>query len=207
MMSKQLLAIGIALVAVLVIVPSQLSIAQSSAQPANKMAVAGSALSYSGPGTAVTLLTGSMKTSNTEDAVVTVSAECDILTQVETTGNDDSRAFGQIEIWVEIDGTPIPVASDDTGADAGHVVFCNRAHEQTTSGFTFDSNATIKTFQDTRTANSFQWITLNLAAGTHVFDVKATLTTTATNNAVAQAVVGKRTLTVDPTQLAVNAAI
>jgi hypothetical protein len=184
-----------------------LSHADSNAQPADKMAVSGSALSLSGPGTVITLLTGEMKTSSPEDAVVTVSMECSILTNVTTVGNDDSRAFGQIEAWVEVDGAPIAVSSDDTGDGAGHVVFCDRAHEQSTSGFNFDKNATISSYLATRTANAFTWTTLNLGAGDHTFVVKATLTQTATNNAVAQAAIGKRTLVVEPTKLANDATI
>jgi hypothetical protein len=179
-----------------------------SPQPADKMAVAGSALEIGTPGQALTLLTGTMKTSAFEDAVITVSAECSILTSVTTVGNDDQKAFGQVEVWVELDGTAIPVASDDTGNSTGHVVFCNRAHEQETMNFPPDaSNATIKSYLDTRNSDAFTWITLNIPAGDHTFVVKATLTTTATNHAIAQVAVGKRTLVVDPTHLAVNAEI
>src|SRR5581483_2458556 len=146
---KTLVAIGLALAFGTGMLAATLVGADSNAQPADKMAVSGSALSYSTPGADVTLLTGEMKTSSPEDAFITASAECDILTQVTTVGNDDQSAFGQVEMWVTVDGAPIPVAADDNGADAGHVVFCNRAHEQTTSGFNFDKNATISTYLDT----------------------------------------------------------
>ncbi|MHB8585092.1 MAG: hypothetical protein ACYDDF_04565 [Thermoplasmatota archaeon] len=179
----------------------------SNAQPADKMAVAGSALAIAGPGSQIAILTGQMKTSAPEDAVISVSLECSILTNLTTVGNDNQHAFGQIEVWVELDGTPVPVSHDDTGPDAGHVVFCDRAAAQSTSGFNFDSNATINSFQSTRTADSFNWITLNMGAGNHTFVVKATLTQTATNRATAFAAIGKRTLVVDPTKLAVNAEI
>jgi hypothetical protein len=146
-----------------------------------------------------------MKTSSPED--VTVSAACSIITNVTTTGDDGSRAFGQVQVWVELGGQPIPVASDDVGADAGHVVFCDRAHQQATSGFAFDDKATISGYQATRAANSFQWISPNLGAGDHTFVVKGTLTQTATNNAVAQAAIGKRALVVEPAKLANDAVI
>lgn len=181
--------------------------ADSNAQPADKMSASGSAVQYSQPGQVVTLLSGQMKTSSPEDLVITASMECDILTSVTTTGNEDSSAFGQVLAWVEIDGHRVPVASDDTGSDAGQVVFCNRAHEQTTSGFTVEKNATITSFIQTRSANSFQWTSLNLGSGTHTVELKTLLTTTTTNNGVAQALVGKRSLVVEPTKLANNAVI
>ncbi len=203
---KTLLAVGFAAAFVGGIFASHIVGADSNAQPADKMAVAGSALAYSSPGQAVTLLAGAMKTSSPEDVVVSVSLECAIITQVTTVGNDNSQAFGQVKVWVELDGTPIPVSSDDT-TDAGQVTFCDRAHQQTTSGFNADKNATITTYLSTRDANAFQWISLNLGAGDHTFVVKATLTQTASNNAIAQALVGKRTLVVEPTKLANNAVI
>lgn len=186
---------------------STLGQADSNAQPADKMAASGSAVQFSKPGEVVTLLTGHMKTSSPEDAVITVSMECDILTSVTTVGNDDQSAFGQVLAWVEIDGHAVPVASDDNAADAGQVVFCNRAHQQTTSGFDVDKNATIKTFLQTRSANAFSWTALNLGSGDHTIELKTLLTQTATNNAVAQALVGKRTLVVEPVKLANNAVI
>lgn len=204
---KTLVAGALALAFVTGFLVANLGGAASNAQPADKMAVSGSAISISQPGEDVVLLTGSMKTSSPEDAVVTVSLECDILTSVTTVGNDDQSAFGQVQVWVTIDGHVVPVSGDDAGADAGKVVFCNRAHQQTTSGFAFDKNATIKTFLQTRSANSFQWTTLDLGAADHVIEVHALLTQTATNNAVAKAVVGKRSLTVEPTKLANNAVI
>ena len=182
---------------------------QSNAQPADKMAVSGSAVTVSGPGVEVPILAGHMKTSSPEDVIVTVSLECDILTNVTTTGDGSSSAMGRVKVWVELDGTPIPVSSDDNGTDAGKVVFCDRTHQQTTRGFNnpIEQDDTISSFLQTRTSNSFQWISLNLGSGDHTFVVKGTLTQTATNNAVAKAVVGKRTLTVDPTKLANNAVI
>src|SRR5438477_84661 len=77
----------------------------------------------------------------------------------------------------------IPDAADDDGAP-GHVVLCNRAHQQTTSIFdrADHKNETISSFIETRSANSFQWIDLNLGSDTHTFVVWATLTKTVTNH-------------------------
>jgi len=207
MKTAPILALGLALsFAAGMLVASHVQ-ADSNAQPADKMAAAGSAVAYSQPGAIVTLLTGQMKTSGPEDVVVTASMECDILTSVTTTGNDDSSAFGQVLAWIEIDGQRVPVGWDDTGSDAGQVVFCNRAHQQTTSGFTVDTNATITSFLQTRSANSFQWTKLNLGAGQHTIELKALLTETSTNHGIAKALVGKRSLTVEPTKLANNAIV
>ncbi|MEA3199936.1 MAG: hypothetical protein QOE90_1364 [Thermoplasmata archaeon] len=204
---KAVVAVGFALAFATGMYAATLAGADSNAQPADKMAAAGSAVAYSQPGQVVTLLSGQMKTSSPEDLVITASMECDILTSVTTTGNDDSSAFGQVVAWIEIDGHPVPVGWDDTGADAGKVVFCNRAHQQTTSGFTVDNNATITSFIQTRSANSFQWTSLNLGSGQHTVELKALLTQTSTNNGVAKALVGKRSMTVEPTKLANNAVV
>lgn len=204
---KMLVAVGFAVAFASGILAANLGSATSNAQPANKMAASGSAIVYSQPGQVVTLLTGSLKTSSLEDIVVSASMECDILTSVTTVGNDDTFAFGEVLAWIEVDGHPIPVGWTDNGADAGKVVFCNRAHEQTTSGFDVDKNATITSFIQTRSANSFTWTALNLASGDHTVELKAFLTETASNHGVAKALVGKRSLVVEPTKLANNAVI
>src|ERR1043166_4035703 len=82
--------------------------------PADKVAASGSALQVmSAPITAgassqtVEILHGSMRTSAPEDLIINVSAECALLTDVTNTSNSDSSAFGEVKIWVEIDGAPV----------------------------------------------------------------------------------------------------
>lgn len=59
----------------------------------------------------------------------------------------------------------------------------------------------------TRQANAFNWLALNIGSGVHTLDVKAELTQEATDRAVAEAVIGNRTVIVEPTKLANDATI
>jgi len=119
---------------------------------------------------------------------------------------------------VEIDGKVVPVSGDDTAtgepgtpievgqAEAGHVVFCNRAYGMTTTNFD-DEDATIAMFNRTRSANAFNWLSLNLGSGSHTIKVYGGLTTEVEGNALAKALVGKRTLIAEPTKMANDAVI
>lgn len=171
-------------------------------KPANVVTAAGSTVEVVGPGEEVTLLTGTLRTASPTDLILSVTAECALTTNVTTVGNDDSSAFGQVRVWVEIDGNPVGV----TSGDDGKVVFCNRAYQRKTSQFD-DEDATIETFFSTRAANGFNWLALNVGNGIHVITVKGELTETAVNKASAKAAVGKRTLFIKPEMLANDATI
>lgn len=177
-------------------------------KPADRTSAAGSETEVMGPGTAVTLLSEDIRVSTTADLTLAVTAECSIITNVTTVGNDDQQAFGEVKVWVEIDGQHVPVSVSD--ADQGRVVFCNRTYRRKTTNFD-DEDATIETFMETRAANGFNWMALNVgqafddpANGNNVVtvEVKAKLTETATNSATAEAVVGNRTLIITPTHAA-----
>src|SRR2546428_4014392 len=90
------------------------SFAKATHMPADKVAASGSTVEVVGPGESVTLLSGTMRTSSPEDLIFNVTAECSIVTNLTTVGNDTSSAFGQVRIWVELDGTAVPVSGDDT---------------------------------------------------------------------------------------------
>jgi hypothetical protein len=172
-------------------------------QPANKVSAAGSTTDVMEPGKSLPILTGTLRTATPEDLVFAVTAECSIVTNITTVGNDEQRAFGQVRFWVTVDGTAVPVSGS---TDDGKVVFCNRAYARTTSLFD-DQDATIATYLKTREANAFNWLALNVGSGIHTITVWAEFTTEATDKAVAEAVVGKRTMIVDPTKLANDASI
>jgi hypothetical protein len=169
--------------------------------PADKVTTTGSRVQRAAPGSNVTLLGPvRMRTSTVEDLVLQVSAECSILTELTTNGNDSQDAMGQVRVWVEVDGRAVGVVPNKPGAsDDGKVVFCSRAHHRDTSGFVADGNATIHDYLRTRDANAFNWATVNVGNGIHTIVVKGELTRTATNKGVAEAVVGNRTLVVQPT--------
>lgn len=199
-----LLATGlVVLLAGVFVAGSFVSPAAATHQPADKVAVAGSTLQVSQPGEVVELLRGTIRSSSPTDLVLQLSLECSIVTKVATVGNDESEAFGRVEVWIELDGKPVGVVSGDDG----RVVFCDRAHRQTTSLFD-DRDATIETYLSTRSAHSFNWITLNVGHGLHTIVAKALLTErTDGSDAFVDAIVGKRTLVVEPTKLANDAVI
>lgn len=174
-------------------------------EPANKVSAAGSAAEVVDPGESVTILSEKVKTSNPTDLILGVTAECVITTELTTVGNDSQTAEGQVRVWVEIDGKKVPVSADDT-ADPGKVTFCDRLQQRETSMFD-DEDATIRTLDRQGTANGFNWMALNVGSATHTIEVKADLTTSATDGASAKAAVGKRTLIVEPVKSANDEAV
>lgn len=195
------------LFAAVVAVPLVAPEAEATHQPADKMAVSGSSLEIitapllaGASTTTAELLAGRIKTSSPTDLVLSVSLECALWTDVTTVGNDESEAVARVKVWVEIDGVPVTVSSDDT-AEPGKVVFCDRAYKRTTTDFD-DEDARIDSYLRTRSAHDFNWIRLNLGSGLHTISVKGELETAVTGTGMAQAAIGKRTLVVEPTKLA-----
>ena len=172
-------------------------------EPANKVSAAGSETEVvrATPGSnVVTILSETVKTSKPTDLILGVTSECSITTDVTTVGSDDQTAVGDVKVWVEIDGKPVPVSSEDT--DKGRVVFCNRTYQRQTQLGADDEDDSIRTFMETREANGFNWMALNVGSATHKIEVKAQLTTDQTAAASAIAVIGNRTLIVEPVKSA-----
>ena len=172
-------------------------------QPADKTSASGSAAEVVGPGQNVTILTQQIRTAAPTDLILGVTAECAILTALKTVGDDTASAFGEVELSVWVDGKVVPVSLDDAAEpDAGKVTFCNRAHQRSTSNFD-DTDATIQDSIDEMQANAFNWLALNVGNGIHTIEVRANLTETAVSGkSDAQAVVGKRTLIIEPVKAA-----
>lgn len=192
-------------------------------QPADKVAVSGSTLQeFSQPAggapPVVTLLRGTVKTSSPTDLIFQVALECTIFTDIKTVGDDESGASAHVDVWIEVDGRPVPVTSipANGGPDDGKVTFCDRSFRRVTTGFEGDdeeqdANNTIEDFISTKSTHGFNWIKLNLGnkPAPHVIEVKATLTHSLSGNQLgnAQAIVGKRTLIVLPAKLANDAVL
>jgi hypothetical protein len=206
------IALGIAL-AVALVGPSIVDErAAATHQPADKIAISGSGVEVmnagltSGSSSDVhTLATGTLRTSSPTDLIFRVTAECALWTDIATVGNAESEAVASVKMWIELDGNPVAVASDDTGEEAGKVVFCNRAYRMET--LNFDEDATIKQYLKTRSANAFNWITLNVGSGIHSVALKTQLDSSVSGTGFAKAAVGKRTLIVEPVKLANDAFI
>jgi hypothetical protein len=190
--------------------------ATSSAKPADKVVASGSSKVVMAPNntstTGATLLTATMTTSKPEDLSLLVTAECSILTTLENVGTSTANAEGQVRVWTEVDGKIVPIQSTSeppqntppAGTDKDKSVFCARSHKVE---FINPSNEdTIKQYEETRNADAFNWVRLNVGAGEHKIVVKADLNSSAVKG-TAEAVVGNRTLIVDPTHMANNAII
>lgn len=185
--------------------------------PANKVAASGSTTEIVHAAADTLLLSETVRINNPTDLIIGVTAECAILTEVTNSANGQTeRAFGEVKIYVTIDGIPVKVSSTD--AEAGKVVFCNRAQEQqwtdsqdpVTGGD--DGEDQLRQYLDTRTANAFNWMALNVGttypgidgSDVHKIEVWADWDVQATANAVAKAAVGNRTLVLEPVKAAVG---
>lgn len=183
-----------------------------SGTPANKVTAAGRSTIIMAPETGATLLTATMSTSKPTDLILSVTLECSIETTVMNTGTSTATATGQVRVWVEVDNQIVPVQSISSppqntppaGTDADKAVFCERTHTVTIMDTAGDD--TMTQFQATKNADAFNWLRQNVGAGTHTIVVKADLASSATSG-TAEAIVGNRTLVVDPTHMANNAII
>jgi hypothetical protein len=200
-----MIALGVAITALLVAVfyANRESAQSATNLPADKVTVTGAKPDIVDAGSNVTLLGPvQMRTSTPEDLVFHVTAECSILNHITNTGNSSASSEGQVRVWVEFDGKAVPVVPGPAGsggpADDGKVVFCNRTYSRTTAGFT--ESETISDYLNTREANAFNWASLDSGNGIHTIAVKGEFTKTATNG-TASAIIGNRTLVVDPTKV------
>jgi hypothetical protein len=169
-----------------------------------------------------------MKVSSPEDLIISVTAECSILTAL-TTNNDNptSTAFGSVRLRVEVDGKEVPVSADDGSGgqddadddddEIGEVTFCNRAYSRTV---TDQEDNTPPDGQDeesdyirTRTANAFNWIALDTGVlydspdnGNNIITVElfADYDTDTAGEALAEAFVGSRTMVIEPIRLSIH---
>lgn len=144
--------------------------AGASHQPADKVAAAGSRVLRFGPTDRQTLLQETMKLSTPTDLMLQVTAECSIVTYLQTPVGQQSRQRGQVQVWIEIDGVPVSVSTTDldpntegSQTDNGKVVFCDRLHFQQLANDppANDDTFTMRDFQISRQANGFNWISIN----------------------------------------------
>lgn len=188
--------------------------------PADKVVAAGSTVMTSAPGVNVTILTATLRTSKPTDLILNVNMECSILTRL-TTGpgsSDSATATGDIRAWVEIDGQTVPINSMSSPPQnppppgnpfVDGVTFCNRTYSRSVTDTETlpDGTDTESDFIDTKSANSFTWLRLNMGSGIHSIVVKANLTAGTVNDASARAFIGNRSLIVEPAKLANDATI
>lgn len=203
-----LVAVAVVLVAALAMGSGLLS-ASADHLPANKSAVSASTMeqmtAQMGEGEQseeVTLLEAQFKTPSGADLAYQLTLECALFTEIELIGNDESTAQASVDVWIEVDGEVIGVSSDEDPEDEafGRVVFCNREYEMEVQD-SEDEEAMYRQFLDTRSANAFTWLDIDLENGVHDLVVKAQLDVNVNGMGEAHALVGKRTLHVEPIQL------
>jgi hypothetical protein len=169
--------------------------ADATHEPANKAAAAGSDIDEVSDDKAI--LSDTFRVSTQEDMIVNVTSECSILTSLLTEGGPNtsevsSKVFGQVELYVTLDGKIVPVSVNDVnGPDApggdsdgeeaqddpqeqGEVVFCNRAYQRsiqdteenegpaTGGNQDGDGTDTESDYLRTRTANAFNWLATDI---------------------------------------------
>lgn len=192
--------------------------------PADKAVAAGSKTVVAAPGENVKLLSATFRSSKPSDLLISVALECSILTDVVIEGGPDvseetTRAEGTVKVWVELDGQIVPIqdisnpsqdpADSGAGNETDKVTFCDRLHERTVSDREEDTDGIdgSRDYQRTKSANAFNWVRLNAGSGLHTLVVKATLTTSAEQGSSAEAVIGNRSLVIEPTKMANDAVI
>ena len=216
--------VAVLLAATLFVAYTAFNTANASHEPANKGAAAGSDVDTVGQDEL--LLSETMKVSSPEDLIVSVTAECSILTAL-TTNNDNptSTAFGAVRLRVEIDGREVPVSAadgaggqddaDDDDNEIGEVTFCNRAYSRTVTDEEDapDGQDEEDDYIRTRTANAFNWIALDTGViydspvnGNNILTVElfADYDTDTAGEALAEAFVGSRTMVIEPIRLSIH---
>jgi hypothetical protein len=131
-------------------------------EPADKASAAASDIDTVDSTAAEPILTQKMRVSSTSDLILQTTAECSILTSVFTDDETAQGSFGQVEMFITIDGHRVPVATDDAGD--GEIVFCNRAYARQTLDTENDDDGVDSEddFIRTRTANAFNWMAFDV---------------------------------------------
>lgn len=188
--------------------------AEANHQPADKVAASANIndIEFIEEGQTEELLSETFRTSTTTDLLVQVSSECSILTTVTTVGNEKEAARGQLRYFATIStdgGEPRVIGVQNTSehttsgsnADDGKVVFCDRKYEREVQnlGDSDSDDAEIRTFINTRSANAFNWIPLNVGNGIHTLTLYATYSDKdTTDGGSSEGVVGRRTMIIEP---------
>lgn len=191
--------------------------------PADKPFAAASKTKKTGPGAKVPLLSATVRNSKPSDIVFMLSMECSIITDNVIAGStvpgarESATTSGEVRAWIEIDGQTVPIISSSTppqnppaaGNDTDKVTFCSTVFERTVQDneTTQDGIDHSRDYLATKTANSFNWVRLNMGSGVHDIEVYGELTSNATAGSTASAYIGNRSLIGLPGKFANDATI
>jgi hypothetical protein len=216
--------IATGLVAVCAVAVPTLAAAGGGGTPANKAVAAGSHRVIVPANTPQAIMSATFRTSKPEDLLLTVSLECTILQSL-TTDNENPTGtdLAHLSIWIQDEnGNVVPISDtsappQDPSANGNgtveddSVTFCDRAYSRTvTEGENpADGIDTISDYLNTKSSHAFTWVRLNAGSGVHTYTVFADLTASKTGSAdnKSDANIGNRTLVIEPTKLANDAAI
>ena len=216
-MKRTLIASAVAVVATLLITGPYSAFGTHT--PANKAVASGSKIEEIAPGTNKVLMQATLRTSKPQDLLIGVNLECTILTSLITGGEnaESSTARGEVRVWTELDGNIVPINTISSGRneapapgdETDKITFCDRTYSRSVTDTENDDDGTDteSDFIRTKSAHSFQWVRLNAGSGVHTIVVKADLTVNTAGDAVAEAIVGNRTLIVEPERFANDASV
>jgi len=216
-------AVAAAVVLTAGVVVQQASGAYANHTPADKPFAAASKVVRFSPGTGTTLLTATVKNSKPTDLVLQVSMECSIITDNVILGasapgaQESALTEGTVRAWIEVDGQIVPVISQSStsqpppppGDETDKVTFCNRVFNRTVQDAEDpqDGYDRSRDYIETKSANAFNWVRLNMGSGTHTVVLKADLSHFATQGSSASAYVGNRSMIGLPGKFANDATV
>jgi hypothetical protein len=143
----------------------------------------------------VQLLSLTLHTTNPEDVEFSVTAECANAWSGTILSTGDVQTQANVKLWVQVDGVPVQVSPSQ--GDEGTISFCSRSTQLGVSipgGF-------LGLYEQTKTANGFNWSLPNVGAGTHNVAVFGRLDVFVSGVGTAYAGIGRRTLTAEPVHL------
>lgn len=197
--------------------------AQANHLPADKPFAAASKTMRFSPGTTVELLSATVRNSKPTDLVLQVSMECSIITDNVILGSsmpgtqESAATEGTVRAWIEVDGRIVPIISDSSpsqtpppaGDETDKVTFCNRVFNRTVQDTEDpqDGYDGSRDYIETKSANGFNWVRLNMGSGTHTIKLFGDLSHFSTTGSSASAFVGNRSMIGLPGKFANDATI
>lgn len=191
--------------------------------PADKPFAAASKTIKFSPGSRVPLLSATVRNAKSTDLILQVSMECSIITDNVILGSsvpgaqESAATEGTVRSWIEIDDTIVPIISSSSppqnppppGDETDKVTFCNRVFNRTVQDAEDpqDGYDRSRDYIETKTANAFNWVRLNMGSGTHTIKLYADLSHFSTTGSSASAFVGNRSMIGIPGKFANDATI
>lgn len=191
--------------------------------PADKPFAAASKTVRFSPGTDVSLLQATVKNSKPADIVLSMSMECSIITDnviagsTVPGGSESATTSGRIRIWITVDGAIVPIISSSVppqnppppGDETDKVTFCSRVFNRTVQDTEDPQDGWDRSrdYLETKDANAFNWVRLNMGSGKHTIVVHGELTHSFSPGSSASAFVGNRSLIGLPGKYANDATI